>query len=498
MIGGTRYGIMRSMVRFRKILFYFFAALYLVLCPLIIFYALGYIYAPRIDEGIVKTGLIHLESLPAGASIEIKGRPHAEKTPATVRDLWAGTYEVTLSKPGYRSWTRRVDVAAGRAAAFNKVLLLPQELTVETLIPRAFEDLLPVPSTSYLLLFQTKKTGDISVFDWKERSERPLLPRGSPYEETRVVRTYAMRKSQQVLLRVNEGDRTRYLWCSLDGKEPRVRDLSTFFAQGEPSDVRWEGHDPEYLFVLQGGGLTRLDLRKKKVRKNFMEGVRGFDLFRGKVFALRGCTLARMDAEGEAGIVSLVEKGDFMEDLFRGTGAFRIDFISGRTLCFWGPQGEFITNDLPYQFVAGGLQGYEPDENGRKIVLWQHARLGVLDFTKATRRKELFERGPEIDWVYEGAKDIGRAYFVYDTSHVLFCHRDGVSLVPVGQEGATPNFLVKVLEKSGIFYSERTGRLYYLEPERGYLTAAEVLPEWPGFSAVFSELETRGREEAVE
>lgn len=484
------------MVIFRRILFYFFVILYLAVCPLIILYAFGYIFTPKAEEGFAKTGLMHFETLPAGASITVASKPYAEKTPATVRSLLAGAYDVSISREGYRPWTRKIDITPGMAVAFDKILLLPQEMTVKTLVSQPFEDLLPVPATHFLLLFKTKKAGDISIFDWKDETSRPLFSGKSSLREAVVTQTFVMRKSHHVLLLVRAGDRTRFLWCRLDKEKPEVEDISELFARGEPSDVRWEGNDPQSLFVLYGGKLDRLELKKRKVYKSLLENIRGFDLFRGKIYALCGCTLVQMDSGGERGDVSFAEKGTFMEDLFRGTGTFRIDFISGRTLCFWGAKGEFIANDLPYHFVAGGLKGYEPDDGGRKITLWQKARLGVLDFTKAARKKELFERGPEIDWIFEGGEDITQAYFVYETSHVLFRHKNGVFLVPAGESGAAAEPLVKVREKSSVFYSDKTGRLYYLEPERGHLAAADILPEWPGLSAVFSELETQGREAA--
>ena len=92
----------------RKILFYLFIAIYLILCPLIIFYALGYIFTPKVEEGFAKTGLIHLETLPTDASVSIANRRYAEKTPVTIRNLLAGRYDVKIFLKGYRPWVRKV------------------------------------------------------------------------------------------------------------------------------------------------------------------------------------------------------------------------------------------------------------------------------------------------------------------------------------------------------------------------------------------------------
>ena len=281
------------MVTLRKILFYFFVVLYLVLCPLIILYALGYIFTPKVEEGFAKTGLMHFETLPTGASISVANKQYAEKTPTTVRNLLAGAYNVTLSRAGYRPWTRQIRIAPGKAVAFDKILLMPQELKVKTLVSQPFDDLLSVPATRFLLLFKSKRAGDVSVFDWKDETARPLLSANAPFRDAAVIRYFMIKKSSFVLFLVKMGEQTRFLGCQLDKEKPEVKDLSGLFRRGTPSEVRWEGDNPDDLFALYSGNLDRADLKKMKVRKNLLEGIQGFDLFRGKIFALRDCTLTR-------------------------------------------------------------------------------------------------------------------------------------------------------------------------------------------------------------
>ena len=59
----------------------------------------------------------------------------------------------------------------------------------------------------------------------------------------------------------------------------------------------------------------------------------------------------------------------------------------------------------------------------------------------------------------------------------------------VGEQGIPPEEIVAVREKSGFFYSEKTGKLYYLESSRGELVAADILPEGITLSGVINELE---------
>ncbi len=478
------------MILLRKILFYLFLALYLFLCPLIILYAFGYILTPKVEVGFVKTGLIHVESLPENASLSIAHRRYVEKTPATIRNLLAGAYDVKLALAGYRPWMRTVQVEPGKASNFSKILLLPEKLKTHTLAAGAFVDLQPVPGTRFLLVKSSDLAGGLKVFDWRSEILRPVLPEGSPLAAGKLERVFWVGESSLVLVRMRTDEGVKIAGCSLDKDKPEAKDVSDLFRKGEPEEVLWEGNRPEYLFALYGGSLERLDLEKRTELPGFFEKVRGFGLSRGKVYALCGASIMRSGFGAKPSEKTPIESGVFLENLFRGEEKFKIDFISNNTICFRGEKGELFSNALPYRFVSEGVRGYQSDDpEGRKIVLWQEKRLGVLDFEKTERKKEFFERGPEIEWGPEKGTDIRQAYFVYEASHVLYVDGDEVLLSRIGEYGMPAEKLVGVRKGSSVFYAEKTGKLYYLEPDYGHLVSAEILPEGITFSGVISEFE---------
>ena len=479
----------------RKIFFYFFLVLYLVLCPLIILYAFGYIFTPKVEEGFAKTGLIRIETLPSNAFISIANKHYTEKTSATIRNLLPGQYDVKLSLAGYRPWARQVKVEPGKAINLERVLLVPKKLKIRTLIARSFENLWPVPGTRYLLLKSSGRAGDLKVFDWKSETVRSVLPEESSFAAAKLVKVFTVKESPFVILQVETFGGMKFLGCQLDKEKSEVKDLSGLSTGGTPDEISWEGGHPDYLFVLQGQNLSRLDLEEMTTLPDFLSNIQGFGLLKNKVYALRGSSIIRLGFNAKRGDETLVEKGIFLENLFSSREKYKIDFISNNTICFLGERGELFSNALPYRFVDEGVRGYQTDANGQKIVLWQGERVGVLDFEKPERKKEFFERGPEIKWIFEKGKDIRQAYFVYDAAYVLFCEKDQIFLARSGERDIPPEKLVSIREKGGFFYAEKTGKLYYLESSRGELVAADILPEGITLSVVINELEkeTQGR-----
>jgi hypothetical protein len=477
------------MIIFRKVLFYLFFALYLVLCPIIILYAFGYIFTPKVEEGFAKTGLIHIETLPSNAFLSIGNKRYIERTPATIRNLLPGQYDVKILLRGHRPWERTVRVEPGKAVNLEKILLLPQNIKTRTLFEEPFEDLLPVPRSHYLLLKGTGRAGDLKVFDWKSEVLRSVLPEASSFASAKLVKVFRAKESSFVILQVETSGGMKFLGCQLDKEKSGMKDLSDLFVKGGPYEISWEGDHPGYLFAWQGQDLSRLDLEKMIVLPDFLSEIRGFGLFKNKIYALRGTSIIRLGFNARKGEETPVEKGIFLENLFGNAGKYGVDFISNNAVVFCGERGELFSNALPYRFVEEGVRGYETDAEGRQIVLWQKKRVGVLNFERPERRKELFERGPEIEWAVENGHDIHQAYFVFDADSILFCDQNKVFLSRLGEYGIPPEGIVTVREGSGIFYAGKTGKLYYLESSRGELVAADILPEGVTFSGVINELE---------
>lgn len=479
---------------FRRVVFYFLFLLYLVLCPLIIFYALGYIFTPKLEEGFAKTGLVRIETLPSGASVLIANKRFSEKTPTTIRNLLAGDYDIRISLAGYRPWARRVKVEPGKAANFTRVLLVPQKLDPRLLDAGFFTALWPVPGTHFLFLKSSELVGDLRVFDWKDEAVRWVLPKPSPFINAKLVKVFTANESPFIVLQIEHAGGIKFLGCSLDKDKPEAEDLSGLFKEGPPDEILWEGARPDYLFARYGQSVSRLDLEKRQVLPDFLQKVMGIGIFKGKIYALSGSSFFRVNLGARPGDETLVENGSFLENLFRKDGKFKIDFISHNTICISSEKGEFFSNALPYRFAEEGVRGYQTASEGRKVVLWQAGRVGILDFEKPERKKEFFERGPEIEWVFDKGADVRDAYFVYEAAYVLFGDGQEVFLAPVKEERGPVEKLVKTREGTAVFYSERTGELYYLEPSRGHFMALRLLPGGISLSRVISELEKETQE----
>ncbi|OQA55271.1 MAG: hypothetical protein BWY42_01512 [Candidatus Omnitrophica bacterium ADurb.Bin277] len=325
------------------------------------------------------------------------------------------------------------------------------------------------------------------MFDWKGGDVRRFKdPENARFFNETIEKIFVMRGSSYVLIRTRNG---RYLGCDLRDGDLKITDLTGFFRKEVPSDIQWEGGHPEYLFPFYDGAIDRIDLGKQKVTSEFIGDVRGFGVSRGRLYALQDQSLTRLSFSSNQRSPEVIDEGRFLKELFHEKDRYRMDFFRNDTVLFSGARGSLLANFLPYRFVEKGMAGYVPDTSLRKMLVWTRKELGFLDLEKKAPAKALFERGPEIDWFYDQGQDIRQSCFVHGDSHVLFSDEDRICLMPTGDPSALPFEIAGILKDSGVFYSERTGKVYFLDRETGYFSSVEILPEETILAKMFPEIE---------
>lgn len=463
------------MKQLRKILFYFFLALYVFLCPLTILYALGYFYRPGSEEGIVRTGVVHLATSPSGATVYVGGRRFSGKTPATLHNLLPGSYPVKVVLKNHRPWSKTVSVAREKATVFDRILLYPASWKHRVLLAGQFRDVTALPETRLLLLKKGKKVKDLFLYDWRWQKLHRLLPARSLFGEAEVLSYVLMRGSSRILLHVNFRGSEKFLWLDPRKKGSRVEDLTLLFP-AKPRHVEWDPRLKGLIYSVQDQNLSRLEILTKSVEPKFLGDIRGFGLFDREIYFLSSDrTFRKIDSEGKNGELLLGDSA-LVQSLFVGK-YYQVKGLSKELFVFLGEGGDLLASRLPYRFVEEGVLGMEFESEGRRLLLWTSKKVGVLEFSEKSGEKEIFEKGPELRWIFEGGRQIEQAFWVYEGSHTVFRDGDRVFLLEredSGEGSALP--LVHVREGSSIYFSEESGQLYYLERPSGRLASIEILP----------------------
>ncbi|MFH1189301.1 MAG: PEGA domain-containing protein [Candidatus Omnitrophota bacterium] len=125
----------------RAIAFYFSVALFCVLLPVILSYALGY----KIDYHnlkIYKTGILYVASRPAGATIYLNGVMRKDLTPARIEELRPGNYKVEVCKDGFYPWEKEMTVRPNMVTKEERIVLFSVTQEMKTVSQGDIRDFL--------------------------------------------------------------------------------------------------------------------------------------------------------------------------------------------------------------------------------------------------------------------------------------------------------------------------------------------------------------------
>ncbi len=112
----------------RTTLFFICAFLFILAAPSVIFYSQGY----RFDfatKKVVQTGGLYFKVAPRGAQVYLNGKLKDTTSFFTnsslVENLMPKTYYVEISKDGYYSWQKTLNVKEGRVTEAKNITLMP-------------------------------------------------------------------------------------------------------------------------------------------------------------------------------------------------------------------------------------------------------------------------------------------------------------------------------------------------------------------------------------
>ncbi len=128
-------------LKFRRAFFYFYAGLFVILAPLLVLYTAGYRFNIHTFR-LAQVGALSVVSVPKGATLTLDGEEMPSKTPTLAKRTLPGTYTLTISKDGYTSWQRQIEIKSRETTIIDAAVLFAQNT------PTRIQSLDPVVSAA--------------------------------------------------------------------------------------------------------------------------------------------------------------------------------------------------------------------------------------------------------------------------------------------------------------------------------------------------------------
>jgi hypothetical protein len=477
---------------FRKIIFYIFALIYLICCPLIILYALGFVFNPQARK-VVKTGIISLNSIPSGAAVSINKTPLPNKTPTNIHNLPPEQYLVTLTHPQYRPWEKRVPVVAEQATTIDHILLIPESWALGGISPHSFEQLIPMEGNSFLLLQKGKALKDLFIYRFQEGMEQKLLKnvgiseadpeRVVPifsddfiYAQGEILSYYTVKSSPFLLLEIDAKGKRKFLWVDPREKKTKVNEVTDLFPK-VPQQVLWDANEDKNIFSFQDNYLNRLNVIEKAIYPKYSKNVQGFGVKGNAVYLFhKGPFFVRVDLEGKEQQLPLKDP-DSLRSLLGMKNDIRISVLENDLFLFWGKRGELSTNRFPFIIVKNGVNGFSYNRASQQLLVWTDNKIGIADFTRQSIKGKKLKKLPTPDWFVSKGKNIRQAFWVYQGSHLLFLDQDQIFLIEIATyDHPILTEVGRVKRGTSVYYSDSSGKVFFLDAQTGMLSEITIIP----------------------
>jgi len=174
-------------IKQRRILYIFFILIFLIITPLISLYATGYKIGG--DFKIQKTGALIIDTTPPGAKISLNSKTQKKflkniftknngylLSPAKIKNLKPGEYDVLLELPGHWSWQKKLNIKPGKSTYIEDVNLFKNDVPIlvsngnfnDFIINPKDENIVAIDNNSLKLINQTNF--EINNFDFASSS----------------------------------------------------------------------------------------------------------------------------------------------------------------------------------------------------------------------------------------------------------------------------------------------------------------------------------------
>lgn len=464
------------MLLLRKFLFLILLLAYVIVCPLLILYALGYIYNP-VKQELVPTGILQLTTIPSGADIYLEKSRFSHNTPTAIKELLPGSYKVTLRKKGYRPWTHSITIEAGKVAAFRNILLIPENWPQESITTHGCKDLIDIENEKLFIVTTGSSMDGFFVYN-VDGKIRPLLSFRSPFFTSPVSKVLYEAQSNVIIVYASQAGGKKYLCLNLDDKKTDATDITKLISP-QPSFIAWQKQKEPLLFACRKSCIDLVSVAEETTYPCWLADIKGFGVYNEGVYVIDANDSLVYHTPGMHRQKNLSEDMNLPNRLFSRSDFYRIETEDGETFFFLGSQGDFIVNLPPYYIAAQDVIGYRLGNNSGLVLYWTKTSLSLADFSAGTDKTGLNENF-RVRTLYENGRNIKQVFWLDDRSHILCSDADSIYLIELLPQGAPHvEFVTGIKDNTKVFYDSTENTLYYLDDKNGVLKQLQIISKLP-------------------
>ena len=228
---------------------------------------------------VSRSGMLQVSSIPSGASIKVDEDSWMQRTNAS-RVIPTGKHEITLSKDGYDSWSKTVDIKEGLLYRLHYPRLFPDKRKIET-FPIAVESVSISKKRDIALLMNSTTKWSLLNLDDEKMGKKELDLSNIIASSAHVLTIEWSEDENRVLLHCEHDNKNEWVLIDLNDLS-RSLNITNEFGVGF-SDIKIINNSASELLALRDNNLQKIDLNSRSLSGVLVEKVHDFYYRNGSV-----------------------------------------------------------------------------------------------------------------------------------------------------------------------------------------------------------------------
>ena len=269
----------------------------MVLAVVVMVVALAFIvsgYWVNSDFKVQRQGMIQISSIPTGAELDIDGESSWFQRTNTSKVLASGEHMVTLSKDGYDTWSKTINVSEGLLYRIHYPRLFLQDRTTEKAlsVTGAQKATISPDNKTMVLIGDTTEWQKINLNNEKLEPEKLNLSKflpGTSLADNAVVGLFNGevvdadwdRSGNHILLKVVADNVTEWILVDVDNAKNTINLTREFGA--DFSAIKIMDDSSSNLLAVQNGNLHKINISSRSISAVLVKDVIDFDHYEDEV-----------------------------------------------------------------------------------------------------------------------------------------------------------------------------------------------------------------------
>lgn len=463
--------------RIKIIFFWSLVVTFLVVAPVIIFYAMGYRFSP--ERGVfVYSGSITLKPTPNDIEVFIDDEPVAKGVVNFINHSYhvdgldPGEYSLEIRSPQYKSWKKRVVVHSGLSTEFWNIFLARENYTKLKYPSSHLRDFFISPDSKKIALVEGENDTVVNILDVKkEEIEYSFSVADYAFSESVKENVeWSPREGHLSVPLVKDGRREYYI-ISIGDEE--VFNFNNLIRKDDVRQLRWSSGERNTVFYIHDDNLYKFELDGGTDEILVAENVAGYDISADGIyyFDKNSGLIYEKNSRGtnDSKQISFSTIDASPGDDFRliAYDKNRIAIISQNMDLYLFNKSEESGNVENIVKLKDGIKGLHFSNDGKKIVFWNDNEAFVY-FVRKWETQPSREEGQMFNIVHYSSKIENVGWF-RDYEHVIFSVGNTIKIAELDHRSlrSIQDLVGTNNDSSKFTYTTREDSIFFVDSENG-------------------------------